>query len=99
MALLSSLVMEEVSPPLTHLGSQGPSAAWQANGDKVRHRHMKTLRYKYFVPPMQVSHLFGLHVVRWRLVSHRWILGKLWGMHHERRWVISHMTCQQKEIV
>lgn len=30
MVLLSSLVMEEVSPPLTQLGSQGPSAFWAA---------------------------------------------------------------------
>lgn len=35
---------------------------------------------------------FGLHVVRWRLVRHSWILGKLWGMHHERGWVVSQMT-------
>jgi len=30
MVLLSLLVMEEVSPPLTHLGSQEPSAFWAA---------------------------------------------------------------------
>lgn len=39
MALLSSVVMEEVSPPLTHLGYQGPFAE---NGDKVRRRHTET---------------------------------------------------------
>lgn len=97
MALLSSLVMEEVSPPSTHLGFQVPSAAWQGSGDKVRHRHIKSP--KILFPAVQVSHLFGLHVMRWRLVSQWWILGKLWGMHHERRWIIPHVSWQQKEAV
>lgn len=26
-------------------------------------------------------------------MRHRWILGKLWGMHHERRGVVPHVTC------
>jgi len=40
MALLSSLVMEEASPPLVHRGSQGPSAAKRV---KVRHGHVEIM--------------------------------------------------------
>lgn len=25
-------------------------------------------------------------------MRHRWKLGKLWGMHHERGWVVSYVT-------
>lgn len=26
-------------------------------------------------------------------MRHRWVLGKLWGMHHKRGWVVPHVTC------
>lgn len=50
----------------------------------------------FSVQPVQISHLFGLHVVRWRLVRNRWELRKLWGMHHERGRVVPHVTCKHK---
>lgn len=34
--------------------------------------------------------------MRWRLVGDGWILGELWGMHHERRRVVPHVTCWQR---
>lgn len=29
-------------------------------------------------------------------MRHGWVLGKLWGMHHERGWVVPHVTCVVK---
>ena len=63
---------------------------WRHTVGPALNRHKNSV-----VHPEHVTHLFGLHVVRWRRVRHRRILGELWGMHHERGWVVPHVTCQQ----
>lgn len=94
MILPSTLVMEEVSLPLTHFGSPVPSAAWQENRGKTLALYY--MSQKYGVLPVPMPHLFRLHVVRRRRLRHRWELGKLRGMHYERGWVVPHVTCWYK---
>lgn len=45
--------------------------------------------------PLRLSHLLGLQAVRRRRLGDGRVLGKLWGVSHERGGVVPQVTCAQ----